>query len=87
MPSCEVPSCEVLRTDATLASACCPRVLPSRGAALDPSPAINRRVTSSSTAEDGHLFILCDRTYVTRFWTLFEAWISMQMATDDGLVP
>jgi len=33
------------------------------------------------------VLILCDRTYTTRFWTLFEAWISMQMATDDGLVP
>jgi hypothetical protein len=33
------------------------------------------------------VLILCDRTYTTRFWTLFEAWISMQMATNDGLVP
>ena len=33
------------------------------------------------------VLILCDRTYTTRFWTLFEAWISMQMATVDGLVP
>jgi vacuolar protein 8 len=33
------------------------------------------------------VLILCDRTYVTRFWTLLEAWISMQMATIDGLVP
>eukprot|EP00900_Chrysochromulina_parva_P008119 jgi/Chrpa1/17308/Chrysochromulina_OHIO_Genome00023790-RA len=33
------------------------------------------------------VLILCDRTYMTRFWTLLEAWISMQMATDDGLVP
>ena len=32
------------------------------------------------------VLILCDRTYTTRFWTLLEAWISMQMATDDGLV-
>ncbi|KOO24460.1 vacuolar protein 8, partial [Chrysochromulina tobinii] len=33
------------------------------------------------------VLILCDRTYTTRFWTLFEAWISMQMATVDGLMP
>ena len=33
------------------------------------------------------VLILCDRTYTTRFWTLLEAWISMQMATIDGLVP
>eukprot|EP00900_Chrysochromulina_parva_P014880 jgi/Chrpa1/23393/Chrysochromulina_OHIO_Genome00027730-RA len=33
------------------------------------------------------VLILCDRTYVTRFWTLLEAWISMQMATIDGLLP
>jgi vacuolar protein 8 len=33
------------------------------------------------------VLILCDPTYVTRFWTLLEAWISMQMANDDGLVP
>ena len=33
------------------------------------------------------VLILCDRTYTTRFWTLLEAWISMQMVTDDGLVP
>jgi hypothetical protein len=33
------------------------------------------------------VLILCDLTYMTRFWTLLEAWISMQMTTDDGLVP
>eukprot|EP00900_Chrysochromulina_parva_P027522 jgi/Chrpa1/9403/Chrysochromulina_OHIO_Genome00013106-RA len=33
------------------------------------------------------VLILCDRTYTTRFWTLFEAWLSMQMASVDGLVP
>jgi vacuolar protein 8 len=33
------------------------------------------------------VLILCDRTYKTRFWTLLEAWISMQTVTDDGLVP
>ena len=33
------------------------------------------------------VLILCDRTYTTRFWTLFEAWLSMQMATVDGLAP
>ena len=33
------------------------------------------------------ILILCDRTYTTRFWTLFEAWLSMQMTSPDGLVP
>ena len=33
------------------------------------------------------VLILCDRTYTTRFWTLFEAWLSMQRATASGLLP
>jgi hypothetical protein len=33
------------------------------------------------------VLILCDRTFMTRFWTLLEAWISMQMVTEAGLVP
>ena len=26
-------------------------------------------------------------TYTTRFWTLFEAWLSMQMTSPNGLIP
>jgi vacuolar protein 8 len=33
------------------------------------------------------VLILCDLTYMTRFWPLLEAWISMQTATVEGLVP
>eukprot|EP00900_Chrysochromulina_parva_P024582 jgi/Chrpa1/6758/Chrysochromulina_OHIO_Genome00009813-RA len=33
------------------------------------------------------VLILCDLKFVTRFWTLLEAWISMQMVTEAGLVP
>ena len=33
------------------------------------------------------ILILCDRTYTTRFWTLFEAWLSMQTTTANGLKP
>ena len=33
------------------------------------------------------ILILCDRTYTTRFWTLFEAWLAMQMTSANGLVP
>ncbi len=33
------------------------------------------------------VLILCDLTYMTRFWPLLEAWISMQTATVEGLMP
>ena len=32
------------------------------------------------------VLILMDRTYMSRFWTQFEAWLSMQEATAEGLV-
>lgn len=32
------------------------------------------------------VFIICDRTYLGRFWTQFEAWLSMQMPSLEGLV-
>jgi hypothetical protein len=31
------------------------------------------------------VLILLDLSYVSRFWTQFEAWLSMQFATPDGL--
>ena len=31
------------------------------------------------------VLILMDMTYMSRFWTQFEAWLSLQMATADGL--
>jgi hypothetical protein len=34
-----------------------------------------------------HVLILLDGSYVTRFWTLTEAWCSMQTATPEGLRP
>ena len=79
MPSCDVPSCEVLRTGATVASACCPRVLPSRGAALDPSPAIIRRVTSSSTAEDG---LRLRSAIITRFESCGAVVLSVELSVE-----
>ena len=33
------------------------------------------------------VLILLDLSYVSRFWTQFEAWLSMQFATPDGLKP
>jgi len=33
------------------------------------------------------ILILLDLSYISRFWTQFEAWIAMQMATPDGLRP
>ena len=30
------------------------------------------------------VFIICDRTYLGRFWTQFEAWLSMQMAQSSS---
>ena len=33
------------------------------------------------------VLILLDLSYISRFWTQFEAWVSMQMATEHGLVP
>jgi hypothetical protein len=33
------------------------------------------------------VLILLDTSYVSRFWTLTEAWCSMQMVTSDGLRP
>ena len=32
------------------------------------------------------VLILLDYEYLSRFWTQFEAWLSMQMATETGLV-
>ena len=32
------------------------------------------------------MLLLADRTYLSRFWTQFEAWLSMQQATARGLV-
>jgi hypothetical protein len=34
-----------------------------------------------------HVLILLDGSYASRFWTLIEAWESMQTATPDGLRP
>ena len=31
--------------------------------------------------------MLLDLSYVSRFWTQFEAWLSMQTCTPDGLRP
>ena len=33
------------------------------------------------------VLILLDLSYVSRFWTQFEAWLSMQFATPTGLKP
>ena len=33
------------------------------------------------------VLILLDLSYLSRFWTQFEAWLSMQVATTDGLAP
>ena len=32
------------------------------------------------------VLLLADRSYLSRFWTQFEAWLSMQSATASGLV-
>ena len=32
------------------------------------------------------VLILLDLSYISRFWTQFEAWLSMQSATANGLV-
>jgi hypothetical protein len=34
-----------------------------------------------------HVLILLDGSYASRFWTLTEAWCSMQMVTPEGLRP
>ena len=34
-----------------------------------------------------HVLIIMDSSYFSRFWTLFEAWLSMQSVTSDGLLP
>ena len=34
-----------------------------------------------------HVLILLDGSYASRFWTLTEAWCSMQTVTSDGLLP
>ena len=34
-----------------------------------------------------HVLILLDGSYASRFWTLMEAWCSMQTATPEGLRP
>ena len=33
------------------------------------------------------VLILLDLSYISRFWTQYEAWLSMQTATKDGLRP
>ena len=34
-----------------------------------------------------HVLILLDLSYLSRFWTQFEAWLAMQTATKEGLRP
>ena len=34
-----------------------------------------------------HVLIMMDSSYYSRFWTLFEAWLSMQSITSEGLRP
>ena len=34
-----------------------------------------------------HVLIIMDSTYFSRFWTLFEAWLSMQSVSAKGLLP
>ena len=34
-----------------------------------------------------HVLIIMDSTYSSRFWTQFEAWLSMQECTGAGLQP
>lgn len=43
------------------------------------------RLTALATASL-QVLILLDRTYLGRFWTQFEGWLSMQCASADGLV-
>ena len=33
------------------------------------------------------VLILVDLSYISRFWTLFESWLSFQVATAEGLRP
>ena len=33
------------------------------------------------------VLILLDLSYISRFWTQYEAWLSFQTATQDGLRP
>ena len=32
------------------------------------------------------VLIIMDRTYMSRFWTQYEAWLSMMQVSDEGLV-
>ena len=43
-------------------------------------------LTSPELTSSLKVLILLDRTYLGRFWTQFEGWLSMQRASPDGLV-
>ena len=32
------------------------------------------------------VLILADKSYVSRFWTMFEAWVAMRQSSKEGLV-
>ena len=53
--------------------------------------ALSRVLTPIPTSADLYLtsnvLIILDNTYMTRFWTLMEAWYSMKNVSADGVKP
>ncbi|EOD33510.1 hypothetical protein EMIHUDRAFT_229658 [Emiliania huxleyi CCMP1516] len=69
-------------------SACMPQDHPKGSRSAEDSAAFKRMLKEVNRLYLGTtVLILLDLSYVSRFWTQFESWMSMQFATPDGLKP
>ena len=69
-------------------SACMPQDHPKGSRSAEDAAAFKRMLKEVNRLYLGTtVLILLDLSYVSRFWTQFESWMSMQFATPDGLKP
>ena len=69
-----------------LDSACMPQDLPKGSRSAEDAAAFKRMLKEVNRLYLGTtVLILLDMSYVSRFWTQFESWLSMQYATPSGL--
>jgi len=69
-------------------SACMPQDHPKGSRSAEDTAAFKRMLKEVNRLYLGTtVLILLDLSYVSRFWTQFESWLSMQYATPDGLKP
>uniref|UniRef100_A0A7S3TBT1 Uncharacterized protein n=1 Tax=Emiliania huxleyi TaxID=2903 RepID=A0A7S3TBT1_EMIHU len=69
-------------------SACMPQDHPKGSRSAEDAAAFKRMLKEVNRLYLGTtVLILLDLSYVSRFWTQFESWLSMQFVTPDGLKP